>query len=112
MHGNESRKFRKTKLLPAWAGQDLSVMEMRVDSQVRSFLDLIERKYISTPQGGVKPMDFGHRAQFHTLDVVTSATVKERLNPGDENLEHDLIRAYLRNGVEPEDGMLEYITLV
>lgn len=51
----------------------MSIMEGRVDSQVREFLDLIERKYISTP-GECKPMEFGHRAQFYTLDVVTSAT--------------------------------------
>ena len=48
-------------------------MEGRVDSQVREFLDLIERKYIST-SGECKPMEFGHRAQFFTLDVATSAT--------------------------------------
>lgn len=48
-------------------------MEERVDSQVHEFLNLIERKYISTP-GECKPMEFGHRAQFYTLDVVTSVT--------------------------------------
>ncbi|KAK0644013.1 cytochrome P450 [Cercophora newfieldiana] len=180
MRDNESRKIRKTKLLPAWAGQYMTVMETRVDSQVRSFLDLIKRKYTTTPQT-VRPMDFGHRAQFFTLDVATSATfgkpwgfltkdgdvekyleitesltpmfgilgtlpwlvyvmhawpmnkfmpgegdavgfgrlmkfageaVKERLQPGNENSEYDLIRGYLRNGVEPEDAVQECITLV
>ncbi|KAK4153255.1 putative cytochrome P450 E-class, group I [Chaetomidium leptoderma] len=180
MRDNESRKERKIKLLPAWAGPGLSIMEGRVDSQVHEFLSLIERKYISTA-GECKPMEFGHRAQFYTLDVVTSATfgkpfgflkkdgdvnkyleitesmmpmfgilgalpqlvyvmhtwpfnylmpgegdkfgfgrlmkfasdeVNGRREPGDTNSEYDLIGAYLRNGVEPEDVVQECITLV
>ncbi|KAK0631284.1 cytochrome P450 [Immersiella caudata] len=183
MRDNESRKVRKGMLLPAWAGRYMVVMEGRVDSQVRSFLDLIKRKYTSTP-AGVKAMDFGHRAQFYTLDVATSATfgkpwgflekdgdvekylettevitpmfgvlgtlpwlvyvmhawplnklmpgegdtvgfgrlmnlageaVRERVEmPGGktEDSEYDLIRGYLRNGVEPEDAVQECITLV
>lgn len=180
MRDNESRKIRKTKLLPAWQGQGLSMAESRVDSQVRAFVDLVGRKYLSTP-GSAKPMEFGHRAQFFTLDVVTSVTfgeawgflrrdgdvekyletteamipmfgifgslpwlvlavhawplslampgegdkigfgrlmkfasdaVQKRLQPGDPNTEHDLIRAYLRNGLDPEDVVQECITLV
>jgi len=180
MRDNESRKIRKMKLVPAWAGQGLSVMESRVDSQVRAFVELVQRKYISTREG-LRPMNFGHRAQFYTLDVATSATfgkpfgflekdgdvekyletteamtptfgilgtlpwlvhvmhswplnrfmpgegdkvgfgrlmnfaseaVKQRLEPGDANSEHDLIRGYLRNGVEPEDVVQECITLM
>lgn len=180
MRDNESRKERKTKLVPAWSGQYMSVMESRVDSQVHAFIDLVERKYLST-SGVLRPMDFGHRAQFFTLDVATSATfgkpfgflqkdgdvekylettesmtpafgilgtlpwlvyamhawplkmfmpgegdaigfgrlmkfaseaVKQRLDPDDTNTEYDLIRGYLRNGVEPEDAVQECITLV
>ncbi|KAK5653714.1 hypothetical protein OQA88_8745 [Cercophora sp. LCS_1] len=179
MRDNESRKERKAKLLPAWAGQGLTMMESRVDSQVRSFLDLVRRKYVSEP-GVFRPMEFAHRAQFYTLDVVTSVTfgtpfgflkkdgdvekyletteamtpmfgvlgtlpwlvyvmhawplnrfmpgegdkvgfgrlmkfasdaVQKRLEPGDKISEYDLIRAYLRNGVEPEDVVQECITL-
>ncbi len=165
--------------LEQWAGQGLNMMESRVDSQVRSFVDLIERKYVSAAND-LRPMEFGHRAQFYTLDVVTSVTfgrpwgflekdgdvekylettevitptfgvlgtlpwlvyvmhawpfnrmmpgegdrvgfgrlmkfasdeVQKRLQPGDPISEHDLIRAYLRNGVEPEDVVQECITL-
>ncbi|KAH6855585.1 cytochrome P450 [Chaetomium sp. MPI-CAGE-AT-0009] len=184
MRDNESRKGRKTKLLPAWAGQGLTIMEARVDSQVRAFLDLIHRKYVSTPHD-LRVMEFGHRAQFYTLDVVTSVTfgkawgfltkdgdvekylettevmmpmfgilgtlpwlvyvmhawpfnkmmpgegdtvgfgrlmklaseeVKKRIQDKPEqqinDSDHDLIRAYLRNGVDPEDVVQECITLV
>jgi len=37
--------------------------------------------------------------------------VKDRLRPDDENSEYDLIRGYLRNGVEPEDLVQECISL-
>ena len=51
-------------------------MESRVDLQVRAFVDLVERKYISSP-AGLRPMEFGHRAQFFSLDVVTDITFGE-----------------------------------
>ncbi|KAK0716635.1 cytochrome P450 [Apiosordaria backusii] len=182
MRDNESRKERKRRLIPAWSGPGLAMMEERVDARVREFVGLVERKYVSTAPGeGVKPMEFGHRAQFFTLDVATGVTfgkpfgfmerdgdvnryleitevmlpmfgilgalpqlvyamhawplnklmpgagdkvgfgvlmkfaedeVQKRLQPGDKNSELDLIRAYLKNGIEPEDVVQECITLV
>ncbi len=49
-------------------------------------------------------LTYGHR--------FANDEVKRRLEPGDTNSEHDLIRAYLRNGVEPEDTVQECITLM
>lgn len=51
-------------------------MEKRVDAVVRSFIDLVERKYTSTP-GNLRPMDFGERSIMFTLDVATSVTFGE-----------------------------------
>ncbi|KAK4182202.1 cytochrome P450 [Podospora australis] len=179
MRDNESRRERKKKLLPAWSGQGLNVMEDRVDARIRDFLDLVERKYISTP-AVFRPMEFGHRAQFFTLDVVTAVTfgkpwgflekdgdvnkyleitevmtpmfallgalpwlvhsmhtwpltklmpgagdqvgfgcliklasdeVQKRLQPDDKSSEFDLINAYLKQGIDPEDVVQECITL-
>ncbi|KAK4663884.1 uncharacterized protein QC763_501940 [Podospora pseudopauciseta] len=73
MRDNESRKERKNKLIPAWSGAGLAAMEKRVDRQVGAFIDLVERKYVSG-RSDTKPMEFGHRAQFFTLDVATSVT--------------------------------------
>lgn len=155
-------------------------MEERVDRQVSAFLNLVERKYVSS-SSEVRPMEFSHRSQFFTLDVVTCVTfgepfgfinkdgdvekyletteamlpmfgvlgtlpwlvyamhswpikymmpgegdkvgfgrlmkyagdaVKQRLQPGDGSGEHDLIRAFLRSGVEPADVVQECITLM
>ena len=51
-------------------------MEKRVDAVLHSFIDLVERKYISTP-GNLRPMEFGERAMMFTLDVATSVTFGE-----------------------------------
>lgn len=41
-----------------------------------AFVDLVERKYLSSP-GEARPMEFSHRAQFLTLDVATDVTFGE-----------------------------------
>ena len=76
MRDDKSRKERKGKLLPAWSANALARVESRVDEQVHAFLDLIRRKYTSTP-GKVRNMEFGHRAQYFTLDVTTGVTFGE-----------------------------------
>ncbi|KAK0673559.1 cytochrome P450, partial [Cercophora samala] len=78
MRDNESRRDRKRRLIPAvssppWSGAGLAAMEKRIDEQVKAFVDLVERKYISTSEG-TRPMEFAHRAQFFTLDVATGVT--------------------------------------
>ena len=45
-------------------------MEGSVDTQVANFVDLIEKKYIST-SSDYRPMDFGEKASFFTLDVIS-----------------------------------------
>jgi hypothetical protein len=45
------------------------------------------------------------------LSFATEA-VKKRLEPDTGESEHDLIRAFLKNGLEPEDIVQECITLV
>ncbi|KAM7213653.1 Cytochrome P450 [Rhypophila decipiens] len=82
MRDNPRRKDRKNKIAPAWASGGLAKMETRVDKTVHSFLDLIERNYISSkpkdkstaarPYG--RAMDFGVRSMMFTLDVATSVT--------------------------------------
>jgi len=52
------------------------MLEARVDSQVRAFLDLVERSYI-TDSSAVRPMEFGHRGQYFAMDVATCVTFGE-----------------------------------
>ncbi|CAG8953869.1 hypothetical protein HYFRA_00010830 [Hymenoscyphus fraxineus] len=43
----------------------------KIDSQILSLVDLIERKYVSTT-AEVKPIDFARTAQYYSLDAITS----------------------------------------
>lgn len=53
---------------------------------------------------------FADRLLMHR-DRFASEAVKKRLDPGYIEAEHDVIRAFLRNGIEPEDVVQECITL-
>lgn len=44
--------------------------EAAVDKFIATFIDLIERKYLSTPTD-YRPMEFAHKAQYFALDVIT-----------------------------------------
>jgi hypothetical protein len=54
----------------------------------------------------------GDTVGFGRLMKFAGDAVRERLQPGDETSEYDLIRGYLRNGVDAEDVVQECITLV
>lgn len=45
-------------------------MENSIDSQIASLVHLIETKYLSTSDN-YRPMDFGEKASFFTLDVIS-----------------------------------------
>lgn len=51
--------------------RDLGV---KIDSQIASLVNLIERKYIST-SSDVRPIDLAQIAQYWALDVITSITL-------------------------------------
>jgi len=45
-------------------------MEGTIDTQIAKFIELIEKKYISTSTE-YRPMDFGEKGQYFTLDVIS-----------------------------------------
>jgi hypothetical protein len=45
-------------------------MEGSIDSQIAQFVHLIETKYLCTSED-YRPMDFGEKASFFTLDVIS-----------------------------------------
>lgn len=51
-------------------------MEGTIDKQIRNFVDLIERKYLSTSKE-YRPMDLGQKGQFFTLDVISDLAFGE-----------------------------------
>src|SRR5262249_46397576 len=51
-------------------------LEHKVDRNVAALVNLIDRKYVSTP-GNPKPFDFGRKAQYFTLDVISDIAYSE-----------------------------------
>jgi hypothetical protein len=51
-------------------------MEQTIDDNVAALVKLIDSKYISTSTN-YKPMDFGRKAQYFTLDTISSLAFGE-----------------------------------
>jgi hypothetical protein len=51
-------------------------MEGSIDAQISNLIHLIETKYISTSDN-YRPMDFGEKASFFTLDVISELAFGE-----------------------------------
>ena len=54
-----------------YAGKENPRMENDIDERISDLISLIERKYISTDKEPGRQMDFGQKAQFLTLDVIS-----------------------------------------
>ena len=61
----------RSKMAPGYSGKENESMEGTVDEQVAAFIDLIERKYISTASE-YRPMDLALKTQYFTLDVISA----------------------------------------
>lgn len=53
-----------------YSGKENPTMETTIDSQIGNLVKLIEKKYIST-SSEYRPLDFGEKGQFFTLDVIS-----------------------------------------
>ena len=57
-------------------GKGQSGFEAGIDKQLTAFIDLIECKYVSDDIN-FRPIDFAHRSQFFTLDVISQIAYSE-----------------------------------
>jgi hypothetical protein len=71
-------------------------LEKSIDNNVKSLIDLIERKYLST-SSNFRPLDFGRTASFFTLDVISSIAFEEPF--GDLETDSD-VHKYLQTTQE------------
>ena len=60
----------RKKMAAGYSGKEVPHLESTINRHITSWIDLIERKYISTDQK-TTPMDLGRTAQFFTLDVIS-----------------------------------------
>ncbi|PVH79035.1 pisatin demethylase [Cadophora sp. DSE1049] len=67
---NEERHNQlRSKMAAGYSGKELGNMEQKIDENVANLVTLIEN--YSTNGFEYKPFDFGRKAQFFTLDVIT-----------------------------------------
>ncbi|KAK4183986.1 Pisatin demethylase [Podospora australis] len=60
----------RNKMVAGYSGKENLSMETTIETEIARLIDLIERKYISTSTT-YRPMDFGQKAQYFTLDVIS-----------------------------------------
>lgn len=66
----------RAKMAAGYSGKEVENLENRIDQCVLDLCQLIERKYLSTEQD-YKPLDFGRKAQYFTLDVISNVAFDE-----------------------------------
>ncbi|MCJ1307795.1 hypothetical protein MMC25_001443 [Agyrium rufum] len=68
----------RAKLLPGYRGRDVDNVEPLIDTEILSFIDLIERKYVSTfdarhgSRQEIRKMELARKVQYFTLDAISS----------------------------------------
>ncbi|OLN86894.1 Pisatin demethylase 13 [Colletotrichum chlorophyti] len=70
MRDEEKRRYLKSKMGPGYSGQENGGFEAGIDKNIASFIDLIDRKYISTP-AEFRPMDMASKSTYFALDVIS-----------------------------------------
>ncbi len=63
----------RSKMQAGYSGKEVDHIEDTVDENVQRLIELLETKYINNN----KPFDFGHKAQYFTLDVISSLAFGE-----------------------------------
>ncbi|EAW12175.1 cytochrome P450 [Aspergillus clavatus NRRL 1] len=71
MRDEKAHKTLKLKTTAGYNGKDVEGLEGQIDRVVESFVDLIERKYLSTPSD-YRTVDLARITQYFTLDVIMS----------------------------------------
>jgi cytochrome P450 len=73
MVDNKAHMRVRSKVLPAYQGKGITDQEQVIDGQIEKFIRLIERKYISTRDGGrTRPFEMGRRFSYFTQDAISA----------------------------------------
>jgi hypothetical protein len=59
-----------------YSGKENKGVEGTVDRNITALINLIRSKYLSTDSEN-KPMDFGRKAQYFTLDIISDLSYRE-----------------------------------
>lgn len=61
----------RSKMAAGYSGKENDHLDSSIDTRVQELLDLIRKKYLSSRENGFRPMDWGQKASFFTLDSIT-----------------------------------------
>lgn len=61
----------RSKMAAGYSGKENDHLDSTIDARIKELLDLIHDKYISSVENGFRPMDWGQKASFFTLDSIT-----------------------------------------
>jgi cytochrome P450 len=82
----------RNKMAAGYSGKENESMQGTVDEQVAAFINLIERKYVSTATE-YRPMDFALKTQYFTLDVISALAFGKPMGYLDQDADlHDYIK--------------------
>jgi cytochrome P450 len=70
MIDDNDHRILKSKMGPGYSGRELGGFEPGIDKHVAGFVDLIGRKYVSTPTD-FRPMDLAVKCNYFALDVIS-----------------------------------------
>ncbi|CAD6565532.1 MAG: hypothetical protein ASARMPRED_007312 [Alectoria sarmentosa] len=88
MTDDNEHKSLRNKMAPGFnTHTENNRVEGSIDSQITILLDLIKSKYISTPESGTKPMDWGYLASYFGIDSICDIAFGEPL--GDLQVDQD-----------------------
>lgn len=62
----------RKKMMAGYAGRENPRLESDIDERMRDLITLIEHKYVCTDKEPARQMDFGQKAEFFTVDVITA----------------------------------------
>jgi hypothetical protein len=62
--------------LSQYSGKENKKLEETIDRNIEALINLIRQKYLSTDSEN-KPLDFGRKAQYLTLDVISDVAYRE-----------------------------------
>ncbi|KAI2619225.1 BcABA1, cytochrome P450 monooxygenase [Hypoxylon sp. NC1633] len=68
----------KAKIAGAYAGRETPALEPGIDDQIKSLLDLVRRKYLSSEDSSAyRPVEFAELISYFTVDVITRSAFGE-----------------------------------
>ncbi|KAK1755440.1 cytochrome P450 [Echria macrotheca] len=76
MRDDDRHNELRAKMAAGYSGKEVRDLEKHIDEMVQALVDLISRKYLST-NADYRPLDFGRKAQYFTLDVISNVAYGE-----------------------------------